>query len=85
LNTLNNIRSIKILQPGFNNFKYIEKRVFENVLYGSSRNFLDMRDNPINCTSREPFEWILSNTITLYWRYVLFATCSDGRDFWDIG
>jgi hypothetical protein len=63
-----------------NNFKYIEKRTFE--IFFKNNNTLDIRNNPLNCSDINKFEWILQQRNQL--KDKIFANCNDGRDIWDL-
>ncbi len=56
---------------GGNNFKYIEKLVFD-AFYKNN--------NTLNISE---FEWILKQSIRLQDK--LWADCSDGTNLWDLG
>jgi hypothetical protein len=66
---------------GGNNFKYIEKLVFD--AFYKNNNTLNIQKNPLNCSDISEFEWILKQSIRLQDK--LWADCSDGTNLWDLG
>jgi hypothetical protein len=64
-----------------NNFKYIEKCVFE--IFFKNNNTLKITNDPLKCSDINEFAWILRQRDQL--ENYLSVECSDGRNLWNLG
>ena len=61
----------------------LSQDIFEPFFEANEHNFLIINENPLNCSDRPSFRWLL-NKRDLYKSRVLKAFCSDRTEFWSL-